>query len=211
MNYADLFRVTLPETALEIAALIVLVVDLGFLRKAALQVRVASAAILGILGCAAAVFTLPFQPYYGLSASNGDLLLSVGGYSTVAQIGILGLTVLTLFLFIGSEFTKHAGEFVAVVLMAAAGGLLISSAQDLLVIFVGLELLSLGLYILAAFAKKSGKSAEGAIKYYLFGGMSAAFLLFGFSYLYGLSGSTNLHRIMMATYGSHAVNSSPLL
>ena len=211
MNYADLFRVTLPETALEIAALIVLVVDLGFLRKAALQVRVASAAILGILGCAAAVFTLPFQPYYGLSASNGDLLLSVGGYSTVAQIGILGLTVLTLFLFIGSEFTKHAGEFVAVVLMAAAGGLLISSAQDLLVIFVGLELLSLGLYILAAFAKKSGKSAEGAIKYYLFGGMSAAFLLFGFSYLYGLSGSTNLHRIMMATYGSHAVNASPLL
>ena len=211
MNYADLFRVTLPETALEIATLIVLVVDLGFLRKAALQVRVASAAILGILGCAAAVFTLPFQPYYGLSASNGDLLLSVGGYSTVAQIGILGLTVLTLFLFIGSEFTKHAGEFVAVVLMAAAGGLLISSAQDLLVIFVGLELLSLGLYILAAFAKKSGKSAEGAIKYYLFGGMSAAFLLFGFSYLYGLSGSTNLHRIMMATYGSHAVNASPLL
>ena len=211
MNYADLFRVTLPETALEIAALIVLVVDLGFLRKAALQVRVASAAILGILGCAAAVFTLPFQPYYGLSASNGDLLLSVGGYSTVAQIGILGLTVLTLFLFIGSEFTKHAGEFVAVVLMAAAGGLLISSAQDLLVIFVGLELLSLGLYILAAFAKKSGKSAEGAIKYYLFGGMSTAFLLFGFSYLYGLSGSTNLHRIMMATYGSHAVNASPLL
>jgi NADH-quinone oxidoreductase subunit N len=114
-------------------------------------------------------------------------------------------------LFIGSEFTKHAGEFVAVVLMAAAGGLLISSAQDLLVIFVGLELLSLGLYILAAFAKKSGKSAEGALKYYLFGGMSAAFLLFGFSYLYGLAGSTNLHRIMVATYGSNAVNGSPLL
>ncbi len=74
--------------------------------------------------------------------------------------------------------------------MAAAGGLLISAAQDLLVIFTGLELLSLGLYILTAFDKQSGKSAEAAIKYYLFGGMSAAFLLFGFSYLYGLSGST---------------------
>ena len=69
------------------------------------------------------------------------------------------------------------------VLMAAAGGLLIAAAQDLLVIFIGLELLSLGLYILTAFAKKSGKSAEAAMKYYLFGGMSAAFLLFGFSYL----------------------------
>ena len=95
--------------------------------------------------------------------------------------------------------------------MATAGGLLIAAAQDLLVIFVGLELLSLGLYILTAFAKKSAKSAEGAMKYYLFGGMSAAFLLFGFSYLYGLAGSTNLHRIMLATYGADAVNSSPLL
>jgi NADH-quinone oxidoreductase subunit N len=211
MNYADLFRVTLPETALEIAALIVLVVDLGFLRKATLKVRVATAAVLGVSGCVAALLTLQLQRSGGLSAPNGDLLLSAGGYSTVAQAGVLVLTVLTLLLFIGSEFTKHAGEFVAVVLMAAAGGLLISSAQDLLVIFVGLELLSLGLYILAAFAKKSGKSAEGAMKYYLFGGMSAAFLLFGFSYLYGLAGSTNLHRIVLATYGSNALNASPLL
>jgi NADH-quinone oxidoreductase subunit N len=105
------------------------------------------------------------------------------------------LTALTLLLLFDAVFTKHIGEFVAVVLMAAAGGLLISAAQDLLVIFIGLELLSLGLYILTAFAKSSGKSAEAAMKYYLFGGMSAAFLLFGFSYLYGLSGSTNLYWI----------------
>jgi NADH-quinone oxidoreductase subunit N len=90
------------------------------------------------------------------------------------------------------------GEFVAVVLMAASGGLLICGAQDLLVIFVGLELLSLGLYIMTAFAKSSGKSAEAALKYYLFGGMSAAFLLFGFSYFYGLTGSTNLSEIQLA-------------
>ena len=110
----------------------------------------------------------------------------------MAQIAILVLTALTLLLLIDSEFTRNPGEYVAVVLMAAAGGLIISAAQDLLVIFVGLELLSLGLYILTAFAKQSGKSAEAAIKYYLFGGMSAAFLLFGFSYFYGLTGSTNL-------------------
>ena len=88
--------------------------------------------------------------------------------------------------------------------MSAAGGLLIAAAQDLLVIFVGLELLSLGLYILTAFAKSSGKSAEAALKYYLFGGMSAAFLLFGFSYLYGITGSTNLHEILLAVYGWNA-------
>ena len=55
MNYADLFRATLPETALEIAALLVLVVDLGFLRKAMLKSRVAIAALLGVAGCGAAL------------------------------------------------------------------------------------------------------------------------------------------------------------
>jgi NADH-quinone oxidoreductase subunit N len=102
------------------------------------------------------------------------------------------------------------GEYVAIVLMSATGGLIICGAQDLLVIFVGLELLSLGLYILAAFAKRSGKSAEGALKYYLFGGMSAAFLLFGFSYLYGLAGSTNLQEVFAAIVAP-GVASSPLL
>src|ERR1700728_4854844 len=99
---------------------------------------------------------------------------------------------LTLLLLVDAHFTRNAGEYVSVVLMSAAGGLIISAAQDLLVIFVGLELLSLGLYVLTAFNKQSGKSAESAMKYYLFGGMSAAFLLFGFSYLYGLSGSQSL-------------------
>jgi len=199
MNYEDLFRVTLPETALELAALLVLVVDLGFLRKAAFKVRVAVAALLGVAGCGAALWALQFQGQDWLSFdSTGELLLSTGGFTQVAQTGMLVLTALTLLLLIDSDFTKHAGEFVAVVLMAASGGLLVAGAQDLLVIFVGLELLSLGLYILTAFAKSSGKSAEAALKYYLFGGMSAAFLLFGFSYFYGLTGSTNLSAIQLA-------------
>ena len=212
MNYADLFRVTLPETALEVATLLVLVVDLGFLRKAALETREAVATILGVIGCAAALVLLPFQANGGLTyPDSANVMLATGGYTAIAQAGILTLTVLTLFLLVGSDFTKHVGEYVAVVLMAATGGLLIAGAQDLLVIFVGLELLSLGLYILTAFAKRSEKSAEGAMKYYLFGGMSAAFLLFGFSYLYGLSGSTNLHEIMRAFYTSNVINSSPLV
>ena len=212
MNYADLFRVTLPETALEVAALLVLVVDLGFLRKAALQTRVMSAVLLGVVGCGAALIAMPFQAFGGLTYPGSvDVLLSAGGYTAIAQTGILVLTALTLFLLIDSDFTQHVGEYVAVVLMAATGGLLISAAQDLLVIFVGLELLSLGLYILTAFAKKSGKSAEAAMKYYLFGGMSAAFLLFGFSYLYGLSGSTNLHRMLLSLYQPHAIEMAPLL
>ena len=209
MNYADLFRVTLPETALEIAALLVLVVDLGLLRKAALNVRAGVAALLGVAGCAAALWFVISSGGAGFSFGD-ELLLSVGGTAAVAQAGILVLTALTLLLLIDSDFTRHVGEFVAVVLMAATGGLLIAAAQDLLVIFVGLELLSLGLYILTAFAKRSRKSAESALKYYLFGGMSAAFLLFGFSYLYGITGSTNLHQVVMGSIMSGA-SGGPLL
>jgi NADH-quinone oxidoreductase subunit N len=212
MNYADLFRVTLPETALEVAALLVLIVDLGFLCKAALKVRVAVAALLGVAGCGAALWLVMQQGIGGLNyQSTGELLLTTGGFTAVAQVGILALTALTLLLLIDSDFTRHVGEFVAVLLMSATGGLLIAAAQDLLVIFVGLELLSLGLYILTAFAKRSGNSAEAALKYYLFGGMSAAFLLFGFSYLYGLSGSTNLPRMILGTYMAAAAGATPLL
>ena len=212
MNYADLFRVTLPETALDVAALLVLIVDLGFLRRATLQTRIMVSVLIGVFGCGAAVLLMPYQAGGGLTyPGSTNLLLSAGGYTAIAQVGILMLTVLTLFLLVDSDFTKHVGEFVAVVLMAATGGLLISAAQDLLVIFVGLELLSIGLYILTAFAKRSGKSAESALKYYLFGGMSAAFLLFGFSYLYGLTGSTNLHEIMLGFYGMRVLSAAPLV
>ena len=199
MNYADLFRATLPETVLEVAALLVLVVDLGLLRKAVLKARVTAAMLLGVVGCCAALWAVLAQGGQGFSFNgSGELLLATGGITAVSQAGILVLTALTLLLLMGENFTRHAGEYVAVVLMAAAGGLLVAGARDLLVIFTGLELLSLGLYILTAFAKSSGNSAEAALKYYLFGGMSAAFLLFGFSYFYGLSGSTNLAEIQRA-------------
>ena len=213
MNYVDLFRVTLPETVLEIAALLVLVVDLGVVRKAALQMRLAVAAIVGIAGCGVAIWSLSMQGSTGLTygAGNDLILLGVGGYIAAAQVGILVLTALTLLLLTGSVFTRNAGEYVAIVLMAAAGGLLIAAAQDLLVIFIGLELLSLGLYVLTAFAKASAKSAEAAMKYYLFGGMSAAFLLFGFSYLYGLTGSTNLHQILLQLHNGDLYQATPLL
>ncbi|HEX7728208.1 MAG TPA: NADH-quinone oxidoreductase subunit N [Terracidiphilus sp.] len=201
MNYADLFHVTLPETALELAALLVLLVDLVFLRKAGCGVRTAVAAAVGVAGCVASMFAIGVQTGAGLSLGD-TLVLTNGGIAAVAQMGVLALTILTLLLLADASFTKHVGEFVAVILMSAAGGLLIAAAQDLLVIFIGLELLSLGLYILTAFAKRSEKSAESALKYYLFGGMSAAFLLFGFSYLYGLTGSTNLHAIALGAISS---------
>jgi len=204
MNYADLFRITLPETALEIAALLVLVVDLAFLRQSAMRVRATVASVLGVAGCAIAFLFMLGQGTQTFCATGSldTALLSTGGLIAVAQSGILALTALTLLLLIDSTFTRNPGEYVAVALMSAVGGLVISGAQDLLVIFIGLELLSLGLYVLTAFAKLSGRSAEASLKYYLFGGMSAAFLLFGFSYLYGLTGSTNLHQVVQGSITS---------
>ena len=105
--------------------------------------RVAVAALLGVAGCGAALWALQVSGVSGFSF-DGDVLLNQGGYIAAAQAGILILTALALLLLIDSAFTKHVGEYVAVILMAATGGLLISGAQDLLVIFVSLELLSLG-------------------------------------------------------------------
>jgi NADH-quinone oxidoreductase subunit N len=213
MNYLELFRATLPETVLEVAALLVLAVDLGFLRKASLRRRHLVATVIGIAGCAATLWAVSVAPALVVSgqALPQEMLLAAGGSAGVAQCGLLVLTVLTLLPLIGSKFTRNPGEYVCLVLMAAAGGLLISAAQDLLVIFVGLELLSLSLYILTAFAKRSGNSAEAAMKYYLFGGMSTAFLLFGFSYLYGITGSTSLATIVQTLQSGSYIGGAPLI
>ena len=94
MNYADLFRVTLPETALEVAALLVLVVDLAFANKAALKVRVAVAALLGVLGCCAALALLPCAGSGGFRFGD-EILLASGGIAMAALpvplvAGVLG-------------------------------------------------------------------------------------------------------------------------
>ena len=203
-DYTSLFRITLPETILEVISLLILVVDLGPLRKSAHTLRMASACWLGVLGSVAAILCL------GWSSQTGSLALgSLVTTPLVAavQIGILILTALVLLLSVRAEFSRNPGEFVAIVLLATTGMLLMSGARDLLVIFVALELLSISLYVLTAFAKSSANSAESALKYYLFGGMSAGLMLFGFSYLYGLTGTTNLNGIAAAM---SAQSSSPL-
>ncbi len=111
MNYAELFRVTLPETALEIAALLVLVVDLGFLRKSSLHMRVAVSLYLGRAWMrrrnhddSAPGTRRPD------AAPRCTILLAAGGSAAVAQIGILALTVLTLLLLIRSRLHAPCGR-----------------------------------------------------------------------------------------------------
>lgn len=190
-GYGSLFLLTLPETILEVVSLVILVVDLGLLRKSAQATRMAVACWLGVVGCGISAWWLAAHAgvyYAGASTqlASGQPLLAA------AQIAVLVLTALVLLLSVNFRFTRNPGEFAAIVLLATTGMLLVTVAWDLLIIFVALELLSLSLYVLTAFAKSSAESAEAALKYYLFGGMSAALMLFGFSYLYGLTGSTNL-------------------
>jgi NADH-quinone oxidoreductase subunit N len=198
INYAQLLRLAMPEVIVVATALMMMATDLLFLRRRKTAVRFTVAAVLGSLGCAAAIVRLLSAPE---TASILDGMLIANPLTNLLQIALLVLSIFTLLLSIDSEFTEHVGEFVLLILVATVGMLFLVATQDLLVIFISLELLSLSLYILAAFNKRSAQSWEAALKYYLFGGMSAAFLLFGFSLLYGLSNSTSLALIAAAIHG----------
>jgi NADH-quinone oxidoreductase subunit N len=86
-------------------------------------------------------------------------------------------------------------ELHAMVLMAAAGGVVLASASDLVVLFLGLETLSLALYVLTGSHLRRIGSQEAALKYFVLGGFSSAFLLYGIALVYGATGSTNLAEI----------------
>ncbi len=122
----------------------------------------------------------------------------------LVQIALLVLTALVILLSIDSTFTAHVGEYLALILIATSSMMFLVGSQNILLIFISLELLSLSLYILTAFNKGSARSAEAALKYFLFGGMSAAFTLFGLSLVYGLSNSTNLTQIAASIKSSRS-------
>ncbi len=90
------------------------------------------------------------------------------------------------------EHNLDRGEFYALLLFATFGAMMLAAAGDLLIIFLGLETMSIGAYALTAFRRASPRSAEGALKYFLLGSFSAALMLFGFALLYGATGHTDL-------------------
>ncbi|WP_243291954.1 NADH-quinone oxidoreductase subunit NuoN [Bacillus sp. FJAT-47783] len=88
-------------------------------------------------------------------------------------------------------------EFYYLFLTALLGAMIMSSSGELITLFVGLELLSISSYILAGIKKREGKSNEAALKYVINGGIASSITLFGFSYIYGLSGTTNIGEISL--------------
>lgn len=198
MSYLDLFKLAAPETIVVLIALIVLAVDVGTMRELELRFRFVIGGILACAGCIAAIAWMVISHEHA-NAFGG--MLVVNPLTQVVKISLLALTVFTVLLSMDAKFTEHVGEYFALILFAAVGMMFLVSAQDILMIFISLELTSLSLYILTAFNKRDIKSAEASLKYFLFGGMSAAFTLFGLSLVYGLSGSTNLPEIATVLAG----------
>jgi NADH-quinone oxidoreductase subunit N len=93
--------------------------------------------------------------------------------------------------------TNDGPEIYALYLVAAVGGIVMASANDLIVLFLGLETLSLAFYVLAASNRRSGQSAESGIKYFVLGGFSSAFFLYGIALVYGATGTTNISEMVI--------------
>jgi NADH-quinone oxidoreductase subunit N len=93
---------------------------------------------------------------------------------------------------------EHHAEYYGLVLLAQCGMFFLATGNDLVTLFIGLELMALCFYIMVGFLRGEKRSNEAAMKYLLLGGFSSGFLAFGFSMLYGLSGSTNLRDIAVA-------------
>jgi NADH-quinone oxidoreductase subunit N len=198
MNYLQLLQLALPETIVVLTALVVLAVDVVTMRELELRFRFIISGMIACVGCFGGIaWMLISHPHE--NAFGG--MLVIDPMTQFVKIALLALTIFSILLSIDSDFTDHVGEYIALILLAAVGMMFLVSAEDLLMIFIALELTSLSLYILTAFNKRDIKSAEASLKYFLFGGMSAAFTLFGLSLVYGLSGTTNLPEIAAALGG----------
>jgi NADH-quinone oxidoreductase subunit N len=203
-DYAELLQALLPETTLVFGALFVLFFDILWVRHRSAN-RLGIAVMLGLIALASAAYIAITGGTPG-SRFGGVLMLDT--MALVSRVGVFGLAALTLALLPGLTRLRHSAEFVVIILLATVGFSLMAAANQLLLGFLALEVASLSLYILAGFDKGRPESAEAALKYFLLGGMSSAFLLFGFSLLYGLTGSIELDHIALAL---HRTSMTPLL
>lgn len=128
------------------------------------------------------------------TGSIGDMFV-VDPFAMLFKIVILigvALVILTSMSYMDKHQDMYQGEMYSLLLFAALGAMLMVSSADLITLFVGLELLSISSYCLAGFRKNQAKSTEAALKYVILGGTASAFILYGMSFMYGLTGSTSL-------------------
>jgi NADH-quinone oxidoreductase subunit N len=183
VSYLELLRLAAPEAIIVLVALAVLTIGLTSDRARNLSAVIAA---LGILLAIWTSFRLP--PYANLFGG----MLVISPLNSLFKIICLVLAFVTVPLAVSEKSLRNPGEFLAMLLLGTVGLLLLVGSEEFLMIFIGLELLGLSLYVMAAFDKTDVRSAEAGLKYFLFGSTASAFTLFGISLVYGMAGTTSL-------------------
>src|SRR5213592_1834354 len=186
MSYLDLLKLASPEAIIAVTALAVLGIGLASTRASGIC---SFAATLGLALAIGAVIILPQQA----TLLHGMLVITP--LTSLFKIICLALAFFTVLLARSDRSSRNPGEYLAMLLLATIGLMLLVGTEELLMIFIGLELTSLSLYIMTAFDKSDVRSAEAGLKYFLFGSTASAFTLFGLSFIYGMSGTTGLTAI----------------
>ena len=183
------FSLLIPELILFFGALSILMLDVFFNKKNQKFIYFAHFFSLAICGLA---LSFAVKSFGAPEVSFSNMLNSKAIISFTKCITISLLVVIILisvrFVFL---LEKYNSEFLALMMIATAGGLIMISANDLLLFYLGLELQALSLYLLASFNVKSAKSSEAGIKYFILGSLASGLLLFGISLIYGYSATTN--------------------
>ncbi len=200
---SDFLALFLPTGLLTVTALVCL--GLGALRRVGPEGHARLAGWITMAGLVAALAAVFF--------GGRDARLAAGMLASDSLIRLMSAVVLVMggvaALFLREVgVRRHAAENMAVLLLAVAGLLVMVSTENLLLMFVGLELAGISLYILVGFAQDNRMGAAAALKYFLFGSVAAAFLLFGLSLLHGVAGSLDF-RVIAET--SAARLSDPLV
>ncbi len=192
-----------PEIALTIAATLLMVLD-PILKKRASNIagNISILALVGAIIASVAAYGDPGPAFGGM--------LMVDGFATffrvlVMVVGIL--TVLASYRFLRVQ-EADSGEFHSLLLFSIVGQSIMASANDLIVIFIGLEISSIASYVLAGYLRDDKRANESAIKYFLLGSFATAFFLYGVALVYGATGSVDLTAIRAAQAG--AGSPSPL-
>jgi NADH-quinone oxidoreductase subunit N len=179
----------LPEIGLVLLAALVLVLDLvwrGPTRRLLGWVTAGGLLVVAILA------VLLARPGSQPELIFGGMLRLDGTAFVFRLIFVLGAALTALFM-VDQEPEGQQGEFYVLMLVATLGMSLMASSADLIMLYLAIETTSLPLYVMAGFMTRDPKSTEAGMKYFLFGAMTTAVMLYGFSLLYGFSGTTNLY------------------
>jgi NADH-quinone oxidoreductase subunit N len=181
----------LPEIVFSIFGMIVMVVD-PLLDDRRSQRTLGSIAL---VGCLAAIGATLFQAQYpGMGFWNMIRVDSFSIFFHFLVAAVSAVVVLTSFEYMEVQ-EIHAGEYYGLILFGAVGMSLMSSAVELVLIFIALEISSISTYILAGFRRRFAISSEASVKYFLLGSFATAFFLYGVALMFGATGSTSIEVI----------------